>query len=58
MVDSEQMAWMLAAHAWAEDTACLMDVDLFRKERLSSRMANLILDSISVGVGQSGGLDG
>jgi AcrR family transcriptional regulator len=47
-VSSEQTAWMLAACAWAEDTAYLMGIKMFHEEALSSRMSDLILDSILV----------
>jgi AcrR family transcriptional regulator len=48
LVDSEQVAWMLAACAWAEDTAYLMDIKSFQDAALAERIANLILDSILI----------
>ena len=45
-VDSEQVAWMLVACAWAEDTAYLLEIKVFQEETLAWRMADLILASI------------
>lgn len=45
-VDSEQVAWMLEACAWAGDRADTLDIELFRQEAVTARMADLILDAV------------
>ena len=45
-VDSEETAWMLVGCAWAEETAYLMNIELFHERTLAWRMAGLILDQI------------
>ena len=45
-VDSEETAWMLVGCAWAEETAYLMNIELFHERSLAWRMAGLILDQI------------
>ena len=47
-VDSDKAAWMFVGCIWAEDTAFLADIELFRDQDVSFSLAELLLDSILV----------
>jgi hypothetical protein len=48
LIDSEEIAWMLVGCARAEDTAYLMNIELFQEKTLALRMADLILGQIVI----------